>query len=52
MRLYKTADGKPLNQFAFNGDYQNVAMTRTVIQNTHAAWAQLVQRKGQQATLE
>jgi len=38
MRVYKTVDGKPENEFAFNGEWQGADFARDVIGDTHASW--------------
>ncbi|KAL2709342.1 Pyrophosphate phospho-hydrolase [Kluyveromyces marxianus] len=41
-RDYKIPTGKPPNQFAFNGEYQDVATTLDTVQDCHNAWSTLV----------
>jgi len=45
LRDYKVPDGKPQNQFAFNGDLKNKAFAVGVTQECHDEWVKLV--KGQ-----
>lgn len=42
MRLYKTVDGKPVNSFAFEGQYLDAEAARSIIGETHQAWKRLV----------
>ncbi|KAJ1510231.1 inorganic pyrophosphatase [Coelomomyces lativittatus] len=42
-RIYKKPDGKPENQFAFNGQVKNKAYALNVIMETHASWQHLIQ---------
>jgi len=37
-RIYKIPDGKPENQFAFNGEAKNAAFALEVIEETHKHW--------------
>lgn len=41
-RNYKTTDGKPQNQFAFDEQVQDVGLALKVVWETHAAWSSLV----------
>jgi len=41
-RIYKIPDGKPENQFAFNGEAKNKEFALKVIQQTHEQWQKLV----------
>ncbi|XP_037521279.1 uncharacterized protein LOC119398405 isoform X2 [Rhipicephalus sanguineus] len=43
-RIYKIPDGKPENQFAFNGEAKNKEFAEEVIAETHDFWKALVQR--------
>nr|AEI91122.1 inorganic pyrophosphatase [Rhipicephalus microplus] len=43
-RIYKIPDGKPENQFAFNGEAKNKEFAEKVIAETHEFWKALVQR--------
>jgi len=40
-RIYKIPDGKPENQFAFNGEAKNAAFAYKVIEETHKYWVSL-----------
>ncbi|KAF9918354.1 Inorganic pyrophosphatase [Linnemannia zychae] len=44
-RDYKKPDGKPANEFAFNGAAKDKAYATKVINETHAAWARLITGK-------
>lgn len=37
-RVYKVPDGKPQNQFAFNGEWRDAEFAQQVIAHAHAAW--------------
>ncbi|RCK63309.1 Inorganic pyrophosphatase, mitochondrial [Candida viswanathii] len=41
-RDYKLADGKPKNEFAFNGEYKSAEETVKIIQQCHESWKKLV----------
>ncbi|ORX97832.1 inorganic pyrophosphatase [Basidiobolus meristosporus CBS 931.73] len=41
-RIYKMPDGKPENQFAFDGEVKNKDYALEVIHDTHQAWRDLV----------
>jgi len=41
-KLYKVPDGKPENNFAFNGEAKNRTFAHEVIQGTHGEWLKLV----------
>ncbi|XP_064458497.1 uncharacterized protein LOC135368881 [Ornithodoros turicata] len=43
-RIYKIPDGKPENQFAFNGEAKNKEFAQKIIAETHEHWKDLVQR--------
>ncbi|CDS11099.1 hypothetical protein LRAMOSA03363 [Lichtheimia ramosa] len=44
-KVYKMPDGKPANEFAFNGECKNKAYATHIIEETHDAWKRLVQAK-------
>ncbi|XP_037365497.1 inorganic pyrophosphatase 2, mitochondrial isoform X3 [Talpa occidentalis] len=44
-RLYKIPDGKPENQFAFNGEFKNKAFALEVIKSAHECWKELLMKK-------
>uniref|UniRef100_A0A8D0C251 inorganic diphosphatase n=1 Tax=Salvator merianae TaxID=96440 RepID=A0A8D0C251_SALMN len=44
-RRYKVPDGKPENQFAFNGEFKNKDFAIDVIKSTHNFWKALVTSK-------
>ena len=41
-RIYKIPDGKPENQFAFDGAAKNKAYALQVVKDTHEAWGRLM----------
>lgn len=41
-KMYKTTDGKPENEFAFDGEVQSASMARAIISDTHHEWAALM----------
>ncbi|KAH8394929.1 hypothetical protein KR222_011258 [Zaprionus bogoriensis] len=41
-KIYKIPDGKPENQFAFNGDAKNAEFASTIIAETHKFWNTLI----------
>lgn len=41
-KIYKIPDGKPENQFAFNGEAKNAAFATNVVAETHAFWRSLI----------
>lgn len=41
-RIYKMPDGKPANEFAFNGEAKDRQYTLSVIEETHEHWKHLV----------
>uniref|UniRef100_L7M7Y9 Inorganic pyrophosphatase n=1 Tax=Rhipicephalus pulchellus TaxID=72859 RepID=L7M7Y9_RHIPC len=43
-RIYKIPDGKPENQFAFNGEAKNKEFAERIIAETHDFWKALVHR--------
>ena len=42
-RDYKIPTGKPANLFAFDGEYQDMDSTLSVVQGCHKAWRTLIQ---------
>ncbi|XP_007890117.1 inorganic pyrophosphatase isoform X1 [Callorhinchus milii] len=44
-RLYKIPDGKPENQFGFNGEFKDQAFAIDVIKSTHESWQSLIYNK-------
>ncbi|XP_020376464.2 inorganic pyrophosphatase-like [Rhincodon typus] len=44
-RRYKVPDGKPENQFAFNGEFKDKDFATQVIKSTHEFWKTLVMNK-------
>ncbi|XP_067408806.1 inorganic pyrophosphatase [Emydura macquarii macquarii] len=44
-RRYKVPDGKPENQFAFNGEFKNKDFAINIIKSTHEHWKALVSKK-------
>jgi len=51
-KLYKVPDGKPENQFAFNGEAKNREFAHKVILGTHDEWRILVSDKDYSGDLE
>ncbi|XP_077611847.1 inorganic pyrophosphatase 2, mitochondrial [Crocuta crocuta] len=45
LRFYKVPEGKPENQFAFNGEFKNKAFALEVIKSTHECWKALLMKK-------
>lgn len=43
-KIYKIPDGKPENQFAFNGDAKNAAFATNVVTETHKFWQGLINK--------
>lgn len=41
-KIYKIPDGKPANEFAFNGECKNKAYAQAVVEETHEAWKRLI----------
>uniref|UniRef100_A0A8C2GK64 inorganic diphosphatase n=1 Tax=Cyprinus carpio TaxID=7962 RepID=A0A8C2GK64_CYPCA len=44
-RMYKVPDGKPENQFAFNGEFKNRDFAIKTIKDTHSFWKALISKK-------
>jgi len=44
-RIYKMPDGKPENQFAFNGEAKNAAFALDIIDQTHKQWQKLMSKE-------
>uniref|UniRef100_A0A803T5E7 inorganic diphosphatase n=1 Tax=Anolis carolinensis TaxID=28377 RepID=A0A803T5E7_ANOCA len=44
-RLYKVPDGKPENQFAFDGMFKDKAFALEIVKSTHEYWKALVHKK-------
>lgn len=44
-KIYKIPDGKPANEFAFNGQCKNKSYAEAVIGETHEAWKRLIEGK-------
>ncbi|XP_053416427.1 inorganic pyrophosphatase 2, mitochondrial isoform X2 [Nycticebus coucang] len=45
LRFYKVPEGKPENQFAFNGEFKNKTFALEVIKSTHECWKALLMKK-------
>jgi len=41
-KIYKMPDGKPANEFAFNGDPKNKEFTLSIIEGTHDSWKKMM----------
>ncbi|GJQ85823.1 hypothetical protein Trydic_g15290 [Trypoxylus dichotomus] len=44
-KIYKIPDGKPENQFAFNGEAKPAAFAQNVVEEVHKFWKQLVNKE-------
>ncbi|CAM2117541.1 unnamed protein product [Caretta caretta] len=44
-RRYKVPDGKPENQFAFNGEFKDKDFAINIIKSTHEHWTALISKK-------
>ncbi|XP_066150783.1 uncharacterized protein Nurf-38 isoform X1 [Euwallacea fornicatus] len=44
-KIYKIPDGKPVNQFAFNGDAKPAAFAHKIIDEVHGFWKALVSKE-------
>ncbi|XP_010113909.1 PREDICTED: inorganic pyrophosphatase 2, mitochondrial-like, partial [Chlamydotis macqueenii] len=51
-RLYKVPDGKPENQFAFNGEYKDKDFAVEIIKSTHEYWKALLHKKADGGTIK
>jgi hypothetical protein len=47
LRDYKVPDGKPQNQFAFDGQLKDRAFALTIVEETHEDWHKLITGKVQ-----
>ena len=43
-KIYKIPDGKPENQFAFNGDPKNAAFATNIVSETNKFWLDLIKK--------
>ncbi|XP_055920708.1 inorganic pyrophosphatase [Eupeodes corollae] len=43
-KIYKIPDGKPENQFAFNGEAKNASFATNIINETHKFWVGLIKK--------
>ena len=41
-RIYKVADGKPFNNFAFDGQYKGRDFAEAIVNETHGFWKELI----------
>ena len=46
-RVYKVADGKPLNVFAFDGQFKAREFAEKIIAETHQFWKALIENKAE-----
>lgn len=46
-KIYKIPDGKPENQFAFNGEAKNAAFAKGIIEEVHHFWCGLVKEQNE-----
>uniref|UniRef100_A0A672PDV5 inorganic diphosphatase n=1 Tax=Sinocyclocheilus grahami TaxID=75366 RepID=A0A672PDV5_SINGR len=44
-RMYKVPDGKPENQFAFDGEFKNRDFAIKTVKDTHSFWKALISKK-------
>jgi nucleosome-remodeling factor subunit len=44
-KIYKMPDGKPANEFAFNGEAKNKEFAENIIASTHESWKKLMSRE-------
>ncbi|XP_041838663.1 inorganic pyrophosphatase 2, mitochondrial isoform X2 [Melanotaenia boesemani] len=51
-RKYKVPDGKPENQFGFNGQFKDKDFAVKIIKSTHELWKALVQKQTNAAGIE
>uniref|UniRef100_A0A8C2TDN5 inorganic diphosphatase n=2 Tax=Coturnix japonica TaxID=93934 RepID=A0A8C2TDN5_COTJA len=51
-RCYKVPDGKPENQFAFNGEFKDKDFAFEVIKSTHECWKALLHKKTDGGTVK
>ncbi|KAK5865579.1 hypothetical protein PBY51_019842 [Eleginops maclovinus] len=51
-RKYKVPDGKPENQFGFNGEFKDKDFAVEIIMSTHEHWRALVQKKKNSGGIE
>lgn len=49
LRIYKVPDGKPENQFAFNGEFKDKTFALKIIRETHQHWKSLMSRDDETA---
>ncbi|XP_075464930.1 inorganic pyrophosphatase 2, mitochondrial isoform X3 [Ascaphus truei] len=52
LKSYKVPDGKPENQFGFNGEFKDKAFAVEVIKSTHEHWKAMVYKKSEKGDLE
>nr|DBA28856.1 TPA: hypothetical protein GDO54_009147 [Pyxicephalus adspersus] len=52
LRSYKVPDGKPENQFGFNGEFKNQAFAIDVIKNTHDYWKDMIHKKAESGEIQ
>ncbi|KAI7688445.1 Inorganic pyrophosphatase [Sarcoptes scabiei] len=46
-KIYKIPDGKPPNQFAFNGEAKNKEFAEKIVQETHEFWQEFMRKEGE-----
>jgi len=44
-KIYKMPDGKPVNEFAFNGEAKNKEFAENIVAGTHESWKKLTSRE-------
>lgn len=45
LQIYKIPDGKPENEFAFNGEAKNAAFATGIVNETHSFWKSLISKE-------
>lgn len=46
-KIYKIPDGKPENQFAFNGEAKNRDFAHHIIDDVHKYWCSLIKKEAE-----
>lgn len=44
-QIYKIPDGKPENEFAFNGEAKNATFATEIVNETHRFWQSLIKKE-------
>lgn len=45
LQIYKIPDGKPENEFAFNGEAKNSTFATEIVNETHRFWQSLISKE-------